>query len=258
MSPRLVKQLLYGALYILIIFIIFWLIYILFLKPAATCFDKIKNQGETGIDCGGPCSLCEITQLKPLAVDWAMALPARENEISVLAGIANPNSDFGAQTFSYQFKIIGPFGALLKTVESQSFIYSGEKKYLLEPSLKINFKDISRVELSINKESVVWKSKTELAKPDLDTLSYKTEIINGNATVKGILQNKNPLSISQVKIVAILYNSQGSSILNASYTTLTDLKGYEQRAFVIEFPKGDWIKQLAPSKTEIFIEPKSK
>ncbi len=26
--------------------------------PAATCFDGIQNQGETGVDCGGPCAAC--------------------------------------------------------------------------------------------------------------------------------------------------------------------------------------------------------
>ncbi len=26
--------------------------------PAATCSDGIQNQGETGIDCGGPCTAC--------------------------------------------------------------------------------------------------------------------------------------------------------------------------------------------------------
>src|SRR5436853_6975316 len=26
--------------------------------PAPTCSDGIQNQGETGVDCGGPCSAC--------------------------------------------------------------------------------------------------------------------------------------------------------------------------------------------------------
>jgi hypothetical protein len=27
--------------------------------PCETCFDRVQNQGETGIDCGGPCPPCE-------------------------------------------------------------------------------------------------------------------------------------------------------------------------------------------------------
>jgi hypothetical protein len=32
--------------------------------PTATCTDKIQNQGETGVDCGGPCSACSTTYLR--------------------------------------------------------------------------------------------------------------------------------------------------------------------------------------------------
>ncbi len=33
--------------------------------PTATCSDGIQNQGETGIDCGGPCSACIVTPPPP-------------------------------------------------------------------------------------------------------------------------------------------------------------------------------------------------
>jgi len=257
MTPRLVKHLIYSFFYLLAMAVIFWLIYIFFLKPAPTCFDKIKNQGETGIDCGGPCPSCELAELKPLAVKEVMALPARENEISLLAGIANPNPNFGVQTFSYKFQVFGPFNALLETVEGQSFIYPGEEKYLIEPSLKINLQDVSRVKLSINEEEIVWQSKEKMDKSNLDILSRQTIISNGTVTVKGIIQNKNPLLIPQIKIIAILYNLQRNQILNASYTTLNDLEGEEQQNFSIEFPKGDWIKKLDLNRTKIFIEPRT-
>ena len=31
--------------------------------PAATCTDGIQNQGETGVDCGGPCAACLNTTM---------------------------------------------------------------------------------------------------------------------------------------------------------------------------------------------------
>ena len=33
--------------------------------PTTTCFDSIKNQGEEGIDCGGPCDPCVIKKEMP-------------------------------------------------------------------------------------------------------------------------------------------------------------------------------------------------
>lgn len=257
MTPRLVKQLLYGSLYLLVVAAIFLIVYFLFLKPSPTCSDGRQNQGETEIDCGGPCSPCEIAQLKPLTVNWAASTPARENEISLLAEIVNPNLNFGAQTFSYEFKVIGPFGALLKTAKGQSFIYSGEKKYLIEPSLKINLQDVSRVELLIEKESVAWQSEKELIKPRLSTRSIETETTSQGVKVKGLIKNEDPLLIPQVKIIAILYNRQ-NTVLNASFTTKNDLKGLEEEFFSIELPKGKWIEQLDLNRTKVFIEPKPK
>ena len=32
----------------------------MFFKDVETCIDGIKNQGETGVDCGGPCFKCGI------------------------------------------------------------------------------------------------------------------------------------------------------------------------------------------------------
>lgn len=33
-----------------------------FEEPTATCYDNVRNQGETGIDCGGPCRPCRISE----------------------------------------------------------------------------------------------------------------------------------------------------------------------------------------------------
>ena len=256
MTPRLVKQLLYGAFYLLVIAVIFLIIYFLFLKPAPTCSDGRRNQGEKGIDCGGPCPPCELIQLKPLAVNWVKSFPARENEISLLAEVANFNLNFGARIFSYQFRVIGPFGALLETIDGESFIYPGEQKYLIEAAVKISSQDVSRVELTIKKEDLVWQSKEELVKPRLSTRSVKTEIANQEVKVKGLIKNEDPLLISKVKIMAVLYDRQ-NKVLNASFTTITDLKGLTEEFFNIGLPKGEWLEQLDVNQTEtkIFIEP---
>jgi len=37
--------------------------------PAATCSDGIQNQGETGIDCGGPCGSCEPATCQNTVMD---------------------------------------------------------------------------------------------------------------------------------------------------------------------------------------------
>ena len=54
--------------YLLLLALFFGFIYFM-TRPEMTCTDGIKNQGEEGIDCGGPCPICEeeypgLTQIK--------------------------------------------------------------------------------------------------------------------------------------------------------------------------------------------------
>lgn len=47
----------------------------LFLRPyfvkAPSCMDNKKNGTETGIDCGGSCTLACLNQVDPIAILWA-------------------------------------------------------------------------------------------------------------------------------------------------------------------------------------------
>src|SRR5829696_3181026 len=38
--------------------------------PVPTCSDGIQNQGETGIDCGGPCTACALSARDSVALDY--------------------------------------------------------------------------------------------------------------------------------------------------------------------------------------------
>lgn len=40
------------------------------LTPSATCSDGIQNQGETGIDCGGPCASCATSKRDSVIEDY--------------------------------------------------------------------------------------------------------------------------------------------------------------------------------------------
>ena len=67
--PRILKQTLFG-LFFLAVFggVVFWIYQST--RPVLTCFDKIQNQDEEGVDCGGKCQiLCRADSIKPI-VYW--------------------------------------------------------------------------------------------------------------------------------------------------------------------------------------------
>ena len=73
-------------------------------KPEATCLDGKKNQGEIGIDCGGPCKTkCQdLSSLQPIQVSQKQMVNAGLNVYDVLISVHNPNTRFGAALFSYR------------------------------------------------------------------------------------------------------------------------------------------------------------
>ena len=89
MDKRFGKQILYLISYLTVIFLIFLSIYLIWFKPTPACNDNSQNQGETGVDCGGPCEPCEIKTLSLVEVSFVKYFPAGEKTI-LLAEIKIP------------------------------------------------------------------------------------------------------------------------------------------------------------------------
>lgn len=59
--------------------------------PVATCYDNIQNQGETSIDCGGPCNLCPAKMTATIdGAYWqsagSISSSTNDSSIIILAG----------------------------------------------------------------------------------------------------------------------------------------------------------------------------
>ncbi len=89
--------------------------FLLFYK-APTCSDGIQNEGEQGIDCGGPCrTLCQTDFLSPVVV-WASSEEVAPGLYNLGAYIENPNIDGGAVNVPYQFSVFDSQGILITHV----------------------------------------------------------------------------------------------------------------------------------------------
>lgn len=242
MERRKIKQMLYGVGYLSVVFLIVAGVYFIWLKPTPTCFDERRNQGETEVDCGGPCVPCETRTLSPLQASWVKHFsannPAQQQAVYgasktiIVAEIKNPNSDYGADSFSYTFDIYDSLGKKFHTLTKNSFIYSGEIKYLFEANININSDNINKVEISFS--DINWKSRGEFPKPDIQTREIKTESAKP-VNVSGIVVNNNAFGFSKVNIIAFLFNKDGFRI-SASETELNNLKSFEERFFRAIFP----------------------
>ena len=233
---RFTKQIIFGLIFVVVIGLVGYGIYNIFLKPAPTCFDNVQNQGETGIDCGGPCVPCAIKSLKSIQVDigWPKVFQTTASSSGIIAEIYNPNPDWAAKYFDYQFTIKDQFGNIIQTINGSSFIYGGELKYIIEPNVEIPVGQITSSDLSISNPQ--WISATDYQKPDVEVQSVKTDKAD-SVFVSGKVVNRSELNFNNVSVYAIVYNKNGD-FLAASKTIVDNLAKFDSKDFKVYFAKG--------------------
>ncbi|TSC68088.1 MAG: Uncharacterized protein G01um101472_161 [Parcubacteria group bacterium Gr01-1014_72] len=87
---------------------------------APTCSDGKQNGNETGIDCGGSCTiLCTADTLAPL-IHWVRISPVGKGFWNALAYVENPNFESGAFETPYRLELYDRENALV--AEERGFV----------------------------------------------------------------------------------------------------------------------------------------
>lgn len=81
--------------------------------PAPMCTDKIKNGTETGVDCGGPCSLRCSSEIKPIKVVWVKPVQTGYNTYDVAALLSNENRESAPYLLNYKMSILNADGKVV-------------------------------------------------------------------------------------------------------------------------------------------------
>jgi len=251
MTSRLLKQFLYGVFYIVVLSGIIWGTYSLFLKPAPSCFNHVQDQGEEGIDCGGPCAkVCIPANLKPVEISGQpQILRPTPSGISVFAKIQNPNSDYGAKSFSYAFRFYDSQDNLIQEVRGESFVYAAEIKYLAEFNLSFSgFKQAQRAELII--ENPAWVSGSVFRLPQAALQGVQTSKSDtGMLQVNGRFINNDSVIFSNVAVVALFYNQVGQPV-GISKNEVDNVSPGESQTFSVIHPA---IPNVDVSRTAVFL-----
>ena len=229
---RVAKQIIYGIIFVAVIALIVWGVYAFMFAPAQSCFDGRQNQGEVGVDCGGPCVSCDIKNLQDIQVSDSHIFPASDG-VGVVIELHNPNVSWGARSFDYTITLKNELGNDVKTLTGSSYIYSGELKYIIEPYISQSVQHITSASMAIT--NVQWVSIEQMKKPHievLDTKTYKDKFMY----VSGRIENKDSTDYGPVSVKALLYSHDGT-LLAASQTSVDTLSAFDSANFSVPFSK---------------------
>jgi hypothetical protein len=248
MSTRRAKQIIYAAFYLIVLFLIIWVIYALFIKAAPSCFDGKQDQGEQGIDCGGPCAAVCTSSAQPIAVISVQAFASGNSRDTFLAQIANRNSDLAAQSFDYAFNLYDASDTLLQSIPGQSFLYGKEIKYILLPNQSVpsNLDHITFTTANLD-----WVATSTFGPaPQLVAGNVMTVIGSSTLSANGAVTNNDTAAFNNVLIIALFNNAQGSAV-GSSQTELDSIAPGQTQTFSIIYPA---ISGIDPAQTEIFVD----
>lgn len=242
---------------VLVYFALFGLMGLFFyqiFKPEETCFDKILNQNEEGVDCGGRCAKkCETLSAKDLIVGKTGLVESSVfGEYDFYGTVSNSSTAYGSDRFNYRIVFKDASGAVLTEKSGESYILPGEEKYIIENNIPMGAVPVS-AELLISDPH--WVEFVDYyKKPDLKIVNLSYNKITsgiGYYEVKGLLENESPFDFSVIKVKVILRDQSGKIIALNSTAMGTVLSG-ENRDFRVFWP-GRFSGEVGDVETQIEV-----
>lgn len=253
MSQRFIKQLIYGSGCLVVFSVLLVIGYWLFVKPAPTCTDNIKNQREEEIDCGGPrCVPCAMKNLQQLHVLPMQLFDTGDNRTTVFVQIQNSNSDYGGSIVPYILNLYDQSGAVLFKSMDKTFVYANTIKSLVIPVLDVPFQKISRSDFFIG--NITWSASAVFIQPKFELREIATVVQDDLVMVSGIVQNTNAFTVREVLVSAVAVDQKGLFV-NASKTIIKKIAPFSEAPFKIFMPVSTQEKILLDTKrTKMFVD----
>jgi len=176
---------------------------------APTCFDGIQNQGEEGIDCGGPCTqLCQAGFAMPQEL-WATSSQVVAGIYNLLAYATNPNLGVAAPAISYDFKIYDGSGILIGERSGQTPVSSGTHFAVFEPTISTGMRVPAKTFFEFT-SAPEWQNAATSS--NLSVTSSNLTLASTTSRLDVSVYNSSISLKNNVGIIAILYDTSGNVI----------------------------------------------
>ncbi len=229
------KKMIYGVFYIALLGFLGMGIYNGIFASAPTCFDGKLNQHETGVDCGGECKPCYLKNLESIKTMGSPEIFSLDSGRAViLSKIVNPNSAQDAASFSYTLNIYNSSGDIIEKAYGADSLPASRTKYIVESGIRAPLYDITRVDMTFS--NITWNPRGASLQENLTVSRIVTTLEGSQIAISGEVKNESAISLRDIKLVGILFNTFGQKIF-ASQTLVSTLGSFKSIPFVMRIPR---------------------
>ncbi len=211
--------------------------YVLFFTQAPTCFDGKQDGGETGIDCGGPCSRICSNQAHNPTVLWSRAfLVASTTDGGALytatAYVQNANVGAGAKNVHYSFQLFDSSNTLILERTGVTDLPPVQTIPIVETGITVGTRIVARTLFSFS-EVPTWNIVPAGTLPAL-ALSNETLASDGTR-LSATVTNNSLFSIKNLTAVGVLFDATNTA-LAASKSLVPSLPSHASKNIVFTWP----------------------
>ncbi len=252
LMSRGLKQLIFGLIFVVVFGAVGFWVYKSF-QPTLTCFDKIQNQGEEGVDCGKVCGNTCLESLLPIKVLDSRLFKIRDingkMDYDALFRVSNPNTQFGSGNTEYELKVLDSQGNTLVSKNDSFYILPGQTKYIYEPLLKTSG-PASSVELKITK--VDWQKLQGIFSQQVKLVVRSKDYFLNNkpgvfSRVTGDVFNSSDFDLDKVDVVVVIFKN--NTPIGVNRTDTRTLATQSDRFFEV-----DWVSPISETPDRIDVE----
>lgn len=231
---RIIKRLMIIVVYLAVVASIAAGLYFL-LRTKPTCTDGKRNQGEEGVDCGGPCAKCEeMPKIENIQILQKALIPAGPGKYDVLVKIRNPNTLFGVARLDYSLDFLSREGLIIEKKDGSSFILPAQTKYTFEFNVALERKPES---FALNVKSFQWQRFSEFEEPDIAVYGKEFNLPGGTrepARLKAKIQSRSNYDFRKITTKVILKNTTDLPIA-INQTDSNDVRVNEEREIIFNW-----------------------
>lgn len=229
------KKTAYRRIAILIAIVIIALVSFLTFYNPPTCQDNKQNQGEEGIDCGGPCDLvCGFTIIDPI-VRWSRVLKTYAGVYSVVAMIENLNVLAEARSVPYIFKLYDDQGLLINERKGEVFIPSNKIFPIFEGAITAGNRIPQRVNFEFLQKPKWVKTQTPASTDGISVRNIKFFEKNNLPRVSAVIENNLVTDIKNAELIILIYD-KSDNLINSSKTVLDLVKTNSSEKIIFTWP----------------------
>ncbi len=204
-------------------------------KVTPTCYDRKQNQGEVGVDCGGPCTFYCRDELADPKVRWVRTFEIRPGVVHAVAYIEHTYPTAAARTMRYSFKLYDANNTLITERTGTTFLGPMGRSAIAETLIQTGNVVPARVAFAVLPTLPWEKIPVSYSQVVLKTDRTLLESFEGGTRLTATIENTSRISFRDLDVVAILYDKDDNAV-TASKAYLALLRGETAQDVIFTWP----------------------